>query len=77
MLWLLFYGGSAVLSVCVGLARTIYRRCLYGTFGREITEYTLIYAYIYMVMANPTYVQELAGCQDQILDSFRHKSQCS
>jgi len=27
----------------VGLARTIYIRCIYGTFGREITKYTVIY----------------------------------
>jgi hypothetical protein len=31
----------------VGLARTIYIRCVYGNFGREITKYTVIYdAYI-------------------------------
>jgi len=29
--------------VCVGLARTIYIRCVYGIFGREITIYTVIY----------------------------------
>jgi hypothetical protein len=28
---------------CVGLARTIYMRCIYGAFGREITKYTVIY----------------------------------
>jgi hypothetical protein len=29
------------------LARTIYIRCVYGIFGREITKYTVIYgAYI-------------------------------
>ena len=34
-------------SMCVGLARTIYTRCIYGIFGREITVYTVIYgAYI-------------------------------
>jgi hypothetical protein len=27
----------------VGLARTICVRCIYGIFGREITEYTVIY----------------------------------
>jgi hypothetical protein len=27
----------------VGLARTIYIRCIYGTFGREITKCTVIY----------------------------------
>jgi tRNA splicing endonuclease len=26
----------------VGLARTIYIRCIYGIFGREITKYTVI-----------------------------------
>jgi len=28
----------------IGLARTIYIRCIYGVFGREITKYTV---YIY------------------------------
>ena len=28
----------------VGLARTIYIRCIYGIFGREITKYTVIYS---------------------------------
>ena len=32
----------------LGLARTIYIRCIYGIFCREITEYTVIYGvYIY------------------------------
>jgi hypothetical protein len=32
---------------CIGLARTIYIRCIYGIFNREITKYTVIYgAYI-------------------------------
>ena len=31
----------------IGLARTIYIRCICGIFGREITKYTVIYgAYI-------------------------------
>ena len=25
------------------MARTIYKRCIYGIFGREITKYTVIY----------------------------------
>jgi hypothetical protein len=28
---------------CVGLARNIYVRFIYGIFGRKITEYTVIY----------------------------------
>jgi len=28
---------------CIGLARTIYIRCTYGIFGREITKYMVIY----------------------------------
>ena len=33
--------------IFVGLARTKYRRCIYGCFGWEVTEYTVIYgAYI-------------------------------
>ena len=27
----------------IGLARTMYVRCMYGNFGREITNYTVIY----------------------------------
>jgi len=27
---------------CVGLARTIHIRCIYGIFGREVTNYTVI-----------------------------------
>jgi hypothetical protein len=30
-------------STCLGLARTIYIRCIYGIFGREMTKYTVIY----------------------------------
>jgi hypothetical protein len=30
--------------ICVGLARTIYIRCVYGIFGREFTIYTVIYS---------------------------------
>jgi len=32
---------------CLGLARTIYIRCIYGIFDREITKYTVIRVYIY------------------------------
>ena len=31
------------LTTYIGLARTIYMRCIYGIFGREITKYTVIY----------------------------------
>jgi len=39
----------------LGLAITIYIRCIYGIFGREIIEYTVIYGVyiIYTVLANP------------------------
>jgi hypothetical protein len=43
------YGGQIgqVAAKLLGLARTIYIRCICGTFGREITKYTVIYgAYI-------------------------------
>ena len=33
----------AACDVLLGLARTIYIRCMYGIFGRENTEYTVIY----------------------------------
>jgi hypothetical protein len=29
--------------IYLGLARTIYIRCIYGNFGRENTKYTVIY----------------------------------
>ena len=39
--------GSVLYSTLLGLARTIYKWSIYGTFGREITKYTVIYsAYI-------------------------------
>jgi len=45
---------------CVGFARTIYIRCIYGIFGKEITIYTVIYGvYIYTVLANPISVTPL------------------
>jgi len=31
----------------VGLARTVYIRCMYGTFGREINKFTSYTVYIY------------------------------
>jgi len=40
----------------LGLARTIYIRCIHGVFGREATKYTVIYGvciYGYTVLANP------------------------
>ena len=38
---------NAAKVICLGLARTIYIRCIYGIFGREITKFTVIYgAYI-------------------------------
>jgi len=44
---------------CGGLARTIYIRCVYGIFGREITVYTVIYgAYI---RSWPTLVYVVGG----------------
>jgi len=35
--------GSEVNTTCVGLARTIYIRCIYGIFGREIIKYMVSY----------------------------------
>ena len=44
-----------MLCTYIGLAITIYIRCIYGIFGREIIEYTVIYGVyiIYTVLANP------------------------
>jgi len=30
-------------DVCLGLARTLHIRCMYGIFGREMTKFTVIY----------------------------------
>jgi hypothetical protein len=38
----------------LGLARTVYIRCVYGAFGREITKYTVIYG-VHTVLASPTH----------------------
>jgi len=37
------YPAPCLLSLCVGLAITIYIRCIHGIFGRKITKYTVIY----------------------------------
>ena len=39
--------GLQVYRICLGLARTINIWCIYGIFGREITEYTSYTAYMY------------------------------
>jgi hypothetical protein len=38
-----FPAKHTVHTLYLGLARTIYMRCIYGIFGREITKYTVIY----------------------------------
>ena len=49
--------GASPLGTYVGLARTIYKRFVYGIFGREITKYTVIYGvYIRFWPALHTYV---------------------
>ena len=41
------HDGTVADNICVGLAKTIYIRCIHGYFGRKIIEYTVIYgAYI-------------------------------
>jgi hypothetical protein len=44
------------------LARTIYIRCIYGTFGREITKYTVIYGLF--IRFWPTLFTSVAGSGD-------------
>jgi hypothetical protein len=45
--WTLVRARSTMVLSFVGLARTMYIRCIHGIFGREITNYTVIYgAYI-------------------------------
>jgi len=54
----------------------IYIWCVYGIFGREITEYT-VYGhkrYIYTVLANPTNVGDQENCKALRIDVF-NKSQ--
>jgi len=41
--------------IYVGLARTLYIRCLYGIFGREITKNTVIYG-VYMYASGQPYI---------------------
>jgi hypothetical protein len=39
----------------IGLARTLFIRCMYGIFGREITQIYSHIRCIYTVLANPTH----------------------
>jgi hypothetical protein len=41
----------------IGLARTIYIRCIYGVFGREITRYTVIYG-VYIRFWHTLYMED-------------------
>jgi len=42
-IFLPFFVDSSIYNILVGLDRTIYIRCVYGIFGREITIYTVIF----------------------------------
>ena len=47
--------GSSFHCLCVGMARTMYIRCIYGIFGREFITYTVIYGvYIYVTYTSYT-----------------------
>jgi hypothetical protein len=39
-------------DICVGLARTVYTRCIHGIFGRELTKYTVVYS-VYILFGQP------------------------
>ena len=64
-------------NVIVGLARTIYIRCIYGIFCRDFIKYTVIYG-VYIrfwptlqtlhVRTEPD--AETGGCDDKGEDSF-------
>ena len=41
--WVRHLGPQMLQTLCVRLARAKYIRCIYGIYGREITEYTVIY----------------------------------
>jgi hypothetical protein len=49
-------------DTCVGLARTMYIRCICGIFGREITEYTVIYG-VYIRFWPTLYMCCVAKCR--------------
>jgi hypothetical protein len=56
----------------IGLARTIYIRCVYGTFGREFTIYTVIYG-VY-IRFWPTLLTNDAGQQaEQVANDKRNQ----
>jgi len=67
----------------VGLDRTIYIRCIYAMFGREITKYTVIYTmyayvyiyiFIYTAMANP---RNRGPERDASILTVFHASRCT
>ena len=47
-------------QLSIGLARTIYIRCIYGIFGREFTKYTIIY--VAYIRCWPTPLSDMAAC---------------
>jgi hypothetical protein len=53
---------SSPLHICtfVRLARTMYTRCIYGIFGREITKYTVMYSA--HIRFGPPYPTHLRWC---------------
>jgi len=63
--------------ILLGLARTIYIRCIYSFFGREITKYTVIYGvYIrFWPTLNIIYIAGFAalGCTHK---EVTHKGNC-
>jgi hypothetical protein len=62
-------------ALYVGLARTIYIRCMYGNFGREITKYTVIHgAY---VRFRPTLLICIKSLQHHAPHTSKHKHRFS
>ena len=48
-------------STYIGLAKTIYIRCIYSNFGRKITKYTVIYG-VYIRFWPTLHIQRMYVC---------------
>jgi hypothetical protein len=62
------HAGLTFAYVYLGLARTIYIRCAYGIFGREII-IAFIYGHIqciYTVLANPMYISSANALKHRV-----------
>jgi len=65
-------------SSFIGLAITIYIRCVYGISGREITKYTVIYGVYIYGLGNPTHwhARAVSAPQAPLVEQWRRKDWC-